>query len=323
MFSRLPETVEDLSGRTYLVTGGNSGLGFATLAHLARMQPARIILAVRSLEKGEQARQEVIAQTGYGGTFEVWELDMARFASVRAFAERADAELDRLDGAVLNAGINTWTWRLTGDGLEEWQVNLVATGLLAVLLLPILKKTASLPALSTAPDLVPHLTITGSASQFTAPLAFPEREKEHKDLLKVLSKDVPGTSGQDRYSNSKLLLVLLTRELAALDVAKDVIVNVVDPGLCTTNIGRELPLHPLAIKLYNAIAWAPEKGALNLTYSVLKPTPPAAYVTSCEVRNSVAWSYTKEAERVQKQLVSEMVEIWKGVSPKVEALVDC
>jgi hypothetical protein len=119
LFAKLPDTHADLTGRTYLITGSNTGLGLALAIHLARLNPAQIILAVRDLKKGKTAKESIIAQTGYTGSLEVWELDMASFASVRRFAERANATLKRLDGAVLNAGVNSPKWEATADGWER------------------------------------------------------------------------------------------------------------------------------------------------------------------------------------------------------------
>ncbi|KAF7309992.1 hypothetical protein MIND_00372000 [Mycena indigotica] len=318
LFSKLPETVEDLAGRTYVVTGSNGGLGLAAVVRLARMKPARIILAVRSLSKGEKARDEVVAQTGYAGKIDVWLLDMADFASVVAFGEKVDSELERLDGAILNAGINPPHWRKTGDGWESiLQVNTIATGLLGVLLLPVLHRTAALPApLPDSTNIVPHLTITGSSAQFFA--IFREKE-EISGILQALNNE---EKQGDPYATSKILLILYARVLAALPLAKDVVVNVVDPGLCMTNIGgeeRKLPGWLLAI--IKAIAWTPEKGALNITWAALQPTPPAAYVTSCEVRKSASWTYTKDADRVQEQVWKELVEVWTEVSSKVPEIL--
>ncbi|KAJ7742986.1 hypothetical protein B0H14DRAFT_2478168 [Mycena olivaceomarginata] len=172
--SKLPVTHVDLTGRSFVVTGSNTGLGLATAIHLARMKPALLILAVRDLKKGMVAKDQVIAETGFAGRLEVWELDMADFGSVKRFVEMVNT-LERLDGAILNAGINVPSWDVTVDGWEKtFQVNMLATGLLGVLLLPLLKKTSQLPLpYPDAHELSPHLTITGSGAQFLA--LFPEK----------------------------------------------------------------------------------------------------------------------------------------------------
>jgi NAD(P)-dependent dehydrogenase (short-subunit alcohol dehydrogenase family) len=119
LLAKLPVTRADLVGRTFLVTGSNTGIGLALAIHLARLNPGHLILGVRDLRKGETAKQEIVAQTGFTGLLEVWELDMAEFGSVKRFAERANSTLKRLDGAVLNAGIHANKWDVTTDGWEK------------------------------------------------------------------------------------------------------------------------------------------------------------------------------------------------------------
>ncbi|KAJ7715182.1 hypothetical protein B0H16DRAFT_1898840 [Mycena metata] len=212
------DTYSDLTGRTFLVTGSNTGIGFALATHLARLQPAQLILAVRDLKKGETAKEFIIAQTGFKGALEVWELDMADFASVKRFAERANTTLERLDGANINAGVHTWSWAMSADGWERMlQVNTLSTGLLALLLLPLLQATTALP--SPHPDAAypPHLTITGT---FLA--KWPEKSGEN--LLETLSSESKSDS-KGRYYNTKLFNWYFTREIADLPQAKGIVVN--------------------------------------------------------------------------------------------------
>ncbi|KAJ6534670.1 hypothetical protein DFH09DRAFT_1180286 [Mycena vulgaris] len=317
-FAKIPDTSADLTGRTYLVTGSNTGIGLALAIHLARLKPAHIILAVRDVKKGEAAKDDIIAQTGFAGSLEVWPLDMAEFASVRRFAERANTSLKRLDGAVLNAGINAWKWETTADGWEKLlQVNGLSTGLLGVLLLPLLQSTAKLPLPHpNVSQLVPHLTITGSNGMFIA--EFPE--KSASNILKALNDETQGKLF-DRYATSKLLNYFLAREIAKLPQAKDVVVNVVAPGLCSSDLGRDLDLSPSATYLAGLLSWTTSKGALNLLYGVLRPTPPGAYITGGRVQQAPSWTRSKEGLRVQEQFWGEIVEAWRGVSPEVAAIV--
>jgi 3-oxoacyl-[acyl-carrier protein] reductase len=89
-----------LSGRVYIVTGANSGSGFATTKQLAE-QGAHVIGACRRVEAGEEA----FADLGdIRGSVEIMELDLASLASVRRFAKAFLAKYDRLDGLVNNAG---------------------------------------------------------------------------------------------------------------------------------------------------------------------------------------------------------------------------
>ena len=102
---RPPEPTSSFKGRTVIVTGANAGLGREVVKYLVRLGASRVILAVRNTSKGEAARKYVEQETGLKTCLmEVWQLDMASFDSVKAFAKRAEG-LERLDAVVANAGI--------------------------------------------------------------------------------------------------------------------------------------------------------------------------------------------------------------------------
>jgi len=100
--------IPDQSGRTAIVTGSNSGIGRATAAALAA-KGARVVLAVRNLEKGRAAAAAM------SGSTEVRELDLASLDSIRAFAAAWDGEIDLL---INNAGIMFPPLTRTADGFE-------------------------------------------------------------------------------------------------------------------------------------------------------------------------------------------------------------
>jgi len=127
----------DLTGKTVIVIGANVGIGFEASKHFARMNPARVILACRSKNKGEEALAsrskthktlntktdvstlELQEETGYKNA-EVWIIDLGSFASVSAFAEKWNHEGGRLDILVANAGIVPAAAEdLTADGWDR------------------------------------------------------------------------------------------------------------------------------------------------------------------------------------------------------------
>lgn len=134
--------------------------------HVAKRNAAKIIIASRDEQKCKAAAEKVYRRVPtFRGKIEVMKVDMASFESVRAFAKEVENKLDRLDVAMLNAGVTIMRWTTTGDGYETvLQVNAIATGLLALLLLPTLQKTAKLPAPpgASGDPFKPHLNIVAS-----------------------------------------------------------------------------------------------------------------------------------------------------------------
>lgn len=110
-----PLVTSSFEGQTIICTGGNAGLGKDAIRQMLELKAGKIIMAVRSISKGETARQE-LERTGRKGVIEVWPIDLANYASVIAFAERANG-LDRLDAVIANAGM--WpTGHSTAEGHE-------------------------------------------------------------------------------------------------------------------------------------------------------------------------------------------------------------
>lgn len=166
----MPQT--DFSGQTIIVTGANVGLGREAARHFVRLGAQKVILACRDTSKGQVAQADIQASHGSkknGGAssspssvVEVWPLDLGSFDSVRTFARRAAAELDRLDVVVANAGVAVVGPRAEMvEGYERTiTVNVVATFLLALLLLPVMRRTA------VRCNTLPRLVIVSSEAHF-------------------------------------------------------------------------------------------------------------------------------------------------------------
>jgi NAD(P)-dependent dehydrogenase (short-subunit alcohol dehydrogenase family) len=130
-----------LSGRVYVVTGGNSGIGLVTVQQLAR-QGATVVLACRRPAEGEKAKAALVAE-GCSGTVEVEALDLASLASVRAFAARLLPRHAQIHGLVNNAGVMNTPQGKTADGFEtQLGTNHLGHFLLTELLLPALQAGA-------------------------------------------------------------------------------------------------------------------------------------------------------------------------------------
>lgn len=113
----LPSSV-NLQGQAAIITGGNVGLGLEAAKQLTARGLSHLILAVRTVSKGEAAKEEMLRENpSCNCEIEVWELDQESFESVRAFGERARA-LDRLDVAILSAGVKLLEYTKSKTGHE-------------------------------------------------------------------------------------------------------------------------------------------------------------------------------------------------------------
>lgn len=169
---------QDCEGRTYIVTGANTGLGLECAKHLVRLSAAKVILGVRTLAKGDEAKAKIEAETARTGVLEVWHLDLTSHDTVKEFARRVH-QLDRIDAIIENAGVALARYSIT-EGLETTlTVNDVNTMLLAVLVFPKLQESAKRFHNS------PHLVVVGSVVAFEGKGVL---ERVDGDILEGLSK---------------------------------------------------------------------------------------------------------------------------------------
>lgn len=114
-----------LLSKVAIVTGSNVGLGFESARQLLALNLSHLILAVRSTEKGEQAASQLRAQFPHA-KIEVWKLDMCSYSSIQEFAFRVDADLTRLDIALLNAGLVKPSYTVVKETGHEETVQVVS-----------------------------------------------------------------------------------------------------------------------------------------------------------------------------------------------------
>ena len=106
----------DLSGKRYLITGANSGIGLATAYHLRRAN-ADVLLGCRSTAKGQDAITQ-LGKVPSTGSMHLIPMDLSSMASVKHAAELIRSTVDGLDGIVNNAGIMGTPQQSTVDGFE-------------------------------------------------------------------------------------------------------------------------------------------------------------------------------------------------------------
>ena len=137
-----PGALPEQTSRTFVITGGNAGLGYFTAEQLASTG-AHVVLAARNSERADAAVRSLRALVP-GASVDTVPLDLTSLASVRAAGARL-ADYGRIDGLVLNAGITSGSRRreLTGDGFETtFQSNYLGHFALTALAWPALARTA-------------------------------------------------------------------------------------------------------------------------------------------------------------------------------------
>ena len=190
-FYKLPEQTQSLDGQTFIVTGANAGLGYQAALSFVRQGAAKVVLACRSKARGDAAAASIAKESGRPGVAEVWDLDLGSYASVKAFAKRAEG-LDRIDAVVENAGINARQPVLFEDSESTMTVNVHGTFLLLGLLLPTLRKVA------TRHKIAPTITVVASEVHHWAPYPEIESHAETGDLFAHLD-DLKSFSSPARY----------------------------------------------------------------------------------------------------------------------------
>ena len=183
-FVTLPYPKQDLTDQTIIVTGANVGLGLEAARHFTRLNSSKVILGVRSLEKGEEAKKSIEESTRRAGVIEVWRLDLCSYDSVKQFVQRAQG-LQRLDAVVENAGVAGYKFAMAADNERMITVNVISTFLLGLLILPKLRDTA------VKFNVQPHLTIVSSEVHTFAKF----KERKNLDLLKTLNDEHAANMG--------------------------------------------------------------------------------------------------------------------------------
>ena len=176
LFATIPYPTGDHSGQTVIVTGSNTGLGLEAARHFTRLNAGKVILAVRSLEKGDSAKKSIEQTAGRQGVVEVWQLDLASYESTKQFAKRAEG-LERLDALVENAGVARDQYSVLEGNESTITINVVSTFLLGLMLLPKLRESGK------TYNTTPRLSIV--TSEVHGWTSFPERNTP--DIFKTLN----------------------------------------------------------------------------------------------------------------------------------------
>ena len=210
--------IPDLKGKVIIVTGGNSGLGYESVKAFAE-KGAEVILATRSVEKGEIAKKAI---GEVKGNISVLPLDLMDFLSIRTFTEKFQQKYKRLDVLLNNAGIMTTPYFLTKDGLEaQMGTNHFGHFALTGLLFGLINNT-------------PNSRVVNVSSM--------AHKQGKMDFSNLLFENGTGYSPMKAYGRSKLSNLLFTYELQRKFEANGIksLAVAAHPGVSTTNLFQHI-----------------------------------------------------------------------------------
>ncbi len=229
--------IPDQTGRTAVITGANTGLGFETARALAAAG-AHVVIAVRDTAKGKQAAAQL------PGTVTVQELDLTSLASVREAAEALKGGHDKIDLLINNAGVMTTPKGTTKDGFElQFGTNHLGHFALTGLLLDAILDVEGARI----------VTVSSNGHKMGGAIHFDDLQWERS------------YSRMGAYTQSKLANLLFTYELQRrLAPRGKTIALAAHPGTSNTELARNLPsaLQPAVTAVTGLIAQSPAGGAL-------------------------------------------------------------
>ncbi len=243
--------IPDQTGRTAVITGANTGLGYETAVALAA-KGARVVLAVRNLEKGKAAADLITTSTP-GSDVAVQELDLTSLASIRAAADDLRSSYDTIDLLINNAGVMFTPRSETKDGFElQFGTNHLGhfafTGLLLDRLLPIPGSRI--------------VTVSSVGHRFA------RNGIRFDDLQWQRSYSRVGAYGQAKLAN-----LLFTYELQRRLQGTNTIAVAAHPGGSRTELTRNLPpLVGAVTRLVEPLFQPADMGALPTLRAATDPT---------------------------------------------------
>ncbi len=284
-----PSSLPSLRSRTYLVTGGNTGIGYWTVQHLAR-HGATVYMTSRSLEKGTQAianiKSSLSAAPGPNPDLDrdcdndpdsirihLVVMDLMSLSSVAAGATHILTQCTSLHGIVNSAGIMATPLAMSQDGYEsQFQTNYLSHWLLTYLLLPLLESTArsssSSPSLAagiptptgTTPVRVVNVSSTGHTATLKEGITFADTSLSTKFTFR-------------RYAQSKLANILHSKSLATKYADAGIWSISLHPGNVDTQLNTSAwggsSLTPILRCL--GVYITPEQGSYNSLWAVASP----------------------------------------------------
>ena len=228
-----------------LITGATSGIGKETAIGLAR-QGAAIVFTAITEQEGRKARREIIERSG-SENVAMFQCDLSSMDSIRRCCSIINGKYSRVHVLVNNAGVFETRKRLSDDNIEmTFAVNYLAPFLMTNLLLDTLRHSA--PARI--------INVTSRAHKVA--------NLDINDLV-----DPAEYRGLKAYANSKLALILFTKQLATQLVGTGITVNCLHPGRVRTSLISQL--NPMLRMLLGLAMKGPAKGAETSVFLAMSP----------------------------------------------------
>jgi NAD(P)-dependent dehydrogenase (short-subunit alcohol dehydrogenase family) len=276
----LPFPLPSLVGKVFLVTGGNTGVGFHTVKELAK-RGARVYMGARSPEKATAAINEIQAESPNASSdIHFLQMDLLDLQSVVAAAKQFKAKESRLHGLVNNAGIMATPFALSADGFEaQWQTNYLSHWVLTWHLLDALIGSTLRDAddgglTAVAAGTARVVNVTSDGHNFA-----PKVGINFKDINQVKAQSF------SRYGQSKVGNILHVKQLNKLfgpdGTSKRGVLwtAAVHPGHLDTNLNKQTNFPKFVNTLLRTLgAYSPpSEGALNSLFAVASPEFKGSY----------------------------------------------
>ena len=268
---------QTLAGKTILITGATSGIGFITARELATLG-ATVVLVGRDATRSQDIVTAIQRETG-NTSVSALVADLSSMQEVRDLAGSFMAHYPRLDVLINNAGAVFMQRGTTADGYERtFALNHLAPFLLTSLLLDRLKHNA------------PARVVTVSS------MAHAGQRIDFDDV----NRTAHGYGAWRAYGESKLANIMFTYALARRLDGTQVTANALHPGVVNTNFGKSNGgTLKLAMTLFSPFEISPEKGAQTSVYLASSPdvaTVSGTYFVKSKPAKSSPASYDEEAQ---------------------------
>ncbi|KAI1261793.1 UDP-Glycosyltransferase/glycogen phosphorylase [Xylariaceae sp. FL1019] len=267
------EPTESFEGKTVVITGCASGIGYEAALRIASLGPKKLVLGTRTVAKGEATKRDILAKVTSleSSVIEVIPVDYTSFDSVSHFADSIRRTNQTLDCVLLSAGLALPTRDTTADGwVTTFKVNVLSPALVALELLPRLKSTQG-----SVLEFVNSISYCNVTSEDVAPLM----ENPNQSALEYFN-DPQRWTQQRAYYEAKLMLMFVLQGLVEslggrqgkLSGAQSPLFLACCPGQCRTNLYRQFPLGVRwFMTAFNAaIARTAEQGSRTLVTGLMQ-----------------------------------------------------